>query len=45
MPDEILKYKVEKVMITCKAGEIGINIILEEKSHTSKCSFLDNEKQ
>ncbi len=29
-----LKYKLE---------EIGINVIIEDESHTSKCSFLDNE--
>lgn len=30
-------------MIQYKAEEFGIKIILQEESHTSKCSFLDNE--
>jgi transposase, IS605 OrfB family, central region len=29
--------------IKYKAEENGINVILQEESHTSKCSFLDNE--
>jgi len=29
--------------IRYKAEEIGINVILQDESHTSKCSFLDNE--
>ena len=29
--------------IRYKAEEIGINVIIQEESHTSKCSFLDNE--
>jgi Transposase and inactivated derivatives len=29
--------------IKYKAEEKGINVILQEESHTSKCSFLDNE--
>lgn len=28
---------------TYKAEEVGINVIQQEESHTSKCSFLDNE--
>lgn len=30
-------------MITYKAFEVGIQVIEQEESHTSKCSFLDNE--
>ena len=30
-------------MLTYKAGLVGIQVILQEESHTSKCSFLDNE--
>lgn len=30
-------------MIQYKAEEVGIIVILQEESHTSKCSFLDNE--
>jgi len=30
-------------MIKYKAEEEGIEVILQEESHTSKCSFLDNE--
>jgi putative transposase len=30
-------------MIQYKADEVGISVILQEESHTSKCSFLDNE--
>ncbi|MGC8505151.1 MAG: RNA-guided endonuclease InsQ/TnpB family protein [Thermoplasmata archaeon] len=29
--------------IKYKAEEVGINVIIQEESHTSKCSFLDNE--
>ena len=29
--------------IRYKAEEIGINVTIQEESHTSKCSFLDNE--
>ena len=29
--------------IRYKAEEIGISVIIQEESHTSKCSFLDNE--
>ncbi|MEA1999875.1 MAG: transposase [Euryarchaeota archaeon] len=29
--------------LTYKAEETGINLILQEESHTSKCSFLDGE--
>ena len=29
--------------IQYKAEEIGINVIMQDESHTSKCSFLDNE--
>ena len=29
--------------IRYKAEEIGINVIIQEENHTSKCSFLDNE--
>jgi len=29
--------------IRYKAEEIGINVIVQDESHTSKCSFLDNE--
>jgi Transposase and inactivated derivatives len=29
--------------IKYKAEEKGINVILQEESHTSKCSFLDSE--
>ncbi len=35
-------YKLIK-MIKYKAEEIGIHIIEQEESYTSKCSFLDNE--
>ncbi len=27
----------------CKSEEQGIKVVLQEESHTSKCSFLDNE--
>lgn len=30
-------------MIKYKAEEVSINVICHEESHTSKCSFLDNE--
>ncbi len=30
-------------MITYKAAEVGIRVELVQESHTSKCSFLDNE--
>lgn len=30
-------------MLTYKAELVGIQVILQEESHTSKCSFLDNE--
>jgi putative transposase len=30
-------------MIQYKAQEVGIEVILQEEAHTSKCSFLDNE--
>jgi putative transposase len=30
-------------LIRYKAEERGINVIIQEESHTSKCSFLDNE--
>jgi putative transposase len=30
-------------MIEYKAQEIGVKVILQEESHTSKCSFLDLE--
>ncbi|WP_298408670.1 IS200/IS605 family accessory protein TnpB-related protein, partial [Ferroplasma sp.] len=30
-------------MIKYKAEEYGIDVILQEESYTSKCSFLDNE--
>jgi len=30
-------------MIKYKAQELNIEVILQEESHTSKCSFLDNE--
>jgi len=30
-------------MIEYKAEEIGISVIKKEESHTSKCSFLDDE--
>lgn len=30
-------------MIKYKAEEVGIDVIVNEESHTSKCSFLDNE--
>lgn len=30
-------------MLTYKAQLVGIQVILQEESHTSKCSFLDNE--
>lgn len=30
-------------MLTYKAELVGIRVILQEESHTSKCSFLDNE--
>lgn len=30
-------------MIQYKADEIGISVIMQEESHTSKCSFLDGE--
>ena len=29
--------------IKYKAEELGISVIIQEESHTSKCSFLDNE--
>jgi putative transposase len=29
--------------IRYKAEEIGINVVIQDESHTSKCSFLDNE--
>jgi IS605 OrfB family transposase len=29
--------------LTYKAEETGINVIMQEESHTSKCSFLDGE--
>jgi len=31
-------------MIEYKAEEIGVDVICNEESYTSKCSFLDNEK-
>jgi len=30
-------------MVQYKAEELGIEVVLQEESHTSKCSFLDNE--
>ena len=30
-------------MIQYKAEELGIGVVMQEESHTSKCSFLDNE--
>lgn len=30
-------------MLTYKCENVGINVILQEESYTSKCSFLDNE--
>ena len=30
-------------MISYKASELGINVVITEESYTSKCSFLDNE--
>ena len=30
-------------MLTYKCNQVGINVILQEESYTSKCSFLDNE--
>lgn len=30
-------------MLTYKAQMVGINVVTTEESHTSKCSFLDNE--
>jgi putative transposase len=30
-------------MIEYKAQELGVKVILQEESHTSKCSFLDLE--
>jgi putative transposase len=30
-------------MLSYKAELVGIQVILQEESHTSKCSFLDNE--
>ena len=31
------------LMMEYKAGEVGINVETHNESHTSKCSFLDNE--
>ncbi|MFN7927500.1 MAG: hypothetical protein U0Y68_06070 [Blastocatellia bacterium] len=31
-------------MLTYKAMLVGIRVILQEESYTSKCSFLDNER-
>lgn len=30
-------------MLMYKCNQVGINVILQEESYTSKCSFLDNE--
>ena len=30
-------------MLTYKAQMVGIKVIITEESHTSKCSFLDDE--
>ena len=34
LPLELIRYKAE---------EKGINVIIQEESHTSRCSFLDDE--
>ncbi len=38
-----LPFNVLINQIKYKAEENGINVIMQEESHTSKCSFLDNE--
>lgn len=30
-------------MLTYKAESVGIKVVCQEESHTSKCSFLDKE--
>ena len=35
-------YKLKR-MLEYKGEDVGINVIAQEESHTSKCSFLDNE--
>ncbi len=35
-------YQLVK-MIKYKGGEVGVNVIEQDESHTSKCSFLDGE--
>ena len=30
-------------MLKYKAEMVGVNVIIQQESHTSKCSFLDNE--
>ena len=38
-----IPYYILMNQITYKAEEVGINAIEQDESHTSKCSFLDNE--
>lgn len=39
---QIPEYSLRK-MIKYKGDEIGISVLDQEESHTSKCSFLDDE--
>ncbi len=38
-----IPYYILLNQITYKAEEVGMNVIEQDESHTSKCSFLDNE--
>ena len=38
-----IPYYILTKDIEYKGSEIGINVILKDEAHTSKCSFLDNE--
>jgi putative transposase len=38
-----IPYYILQNQITYKAEETGMNVIEQDESHTSKCSFLDNE--
>jgi putative transposase len=38
-----IPYYILQNQIKYKAEESGISVIVQEESHTSKCSFLDNE--
>ena len=38
-----LPFNILIQQIKYKAGENGITVVIQDESHTSKCSFLDNE--